>query len=99
MKKRKMRGIPTSIGVKEVEKALDWISKHRWPPKRNSIRWVHDSRGIRCPPKYMISIASRYATGRELDSDDFTAHMANNYLKKLGYRVVDKSTGEVWGLK
>ena len=44
------------------------------------------------PPKYILSIAARVATGRELDPSEFSGgHEANAFLEGLGFKVVQKN--------
>lgn len=47
------------------------------------------------PPKLVISIANRYATGQELDSNNFTGGIdtpAFQLLKKEGFKIIKKDT-------
>ena len=44
------------------------------------------------PPKFILSIAARFATGRELDSSEFSGGQeANTFLESLGYKVIQKN--------
>jgi len=60
---------------------------------------IHDNKSY--PPKYVLSLAARYATGRELDHDDFAGGAntpAFQLLEKLNFQVLLKTepTSSFW---
>ena len=95
IKKRSRKGIPDNIDRVHIEKALEWIRQNP-NERRRSLRWDLISEGKRYPPKYVVSVANRYANGNDLEYDDFVSHMAREYLSRLGYSIVNKDTGEAW---
>jgi 5-methylcytosine-specific restriction protein B len=84
--------IPPNITREHVLQALDEIAHAGVPAPRQSIDYFVEHEGKRYPPKYVISVANRYANGAELDPAAFPAGMgkgsANAFLQRLGLRVV-----------
>lgn len=66
-------GIPEEICANDVLKVLEMIGRNGIPPKRESTKFdlIHNNR--RYPPKYVISIATKIATGKELPPNFFLA--------------------------
>ncbi|OPY31124.1 MAG: hypothetical protein A4E32_02109 [Methanomassiliicoccales archaeon PtaU1.Bin124] len=82
--------IPMNITSQHVVSALNWIDKGGIPLDRRSRQWDLLYDGKRYPPKYVISVANRYANRHELSPDEFTIHQARPYLKRLGFKIVPK---------
>ena len=80
--------IPVKITEEHVIKALEWINDNGVIPNRKSKRYHLVYEGIHYPPKYVISVANRYANGEELPPSDFDIHEAKRYLDKLGFEVI-----------
>jgi hypothetical protein len=52
------------------------------------------------PPKYIISLANKYANDRELDSSEFSGGKeTNSFLRALGFKIVEISLDEKTVLK
>ena len=64
-------GIPGNIRREHILRALDEIDKSGIPVKRRSKDYCLIYGGKHFPPKYVISIANRYANDIELDSAKF----------------------------
>ena len=48
------------------------------------------------PPKYVISLAAKYATGTELESSQFSGgDETNNFLKSLGMEIMPKTGPQI----
>jgi len=85
--------IPKNISKEHVEKAIKEIEKSSVPANRLSKEYILKVADKRLPPKYVISIANKYANGQELNSDDFNAIEAKNFLKKLKFEIIKKDPG------
>ncbi len=85
-----------TVGKQHVLDALDEIDKIGIDKKRQSTKYdlcrdKHDQR--RYPPKYALSIASRFATGIELEANNFYGgkKQTNLFLQDLGFTIKDKN--------
>ena len=88
--KRPNYGIPEGITKQHVERAAAEIDRHDVPPSRRSDRFDVIVGSESYPPKYVISIAAKYAFRTELSSSCFHAHQAVRYLRALGYKIIDR---------
>jgi len=82
--------IPKDINDTHIEAAAKEIDLNGVPIRRGSRKYLVQIGTALYPPKYLISIATKYLTGKELDPLDFIAPEANAYLEKLGYKIVSK---------
>ena len=80
--------IPSNIRREHVLKALEEIDEKGVPEVRKSRGWILLHGGKQYPPKYVISLANKYASGYELPSSEFDAREAREYLRKLGFKIV-----------
>lgn len=85
--------IPKNISKEHVEKAINEIEKSGIPANRLSKEYILKVADKRLPPKYVISIANKYANAEELNSDDFNAVEAKNFLEKLKFEIIKKDLG------
>jgi len=79
------------IEKEDISKAMEYIDKNGVPPGRESKKFdlVYNSKHY--PPKYVISIANKYANGEELDPQEFNGgHQTNDFLRGLGFKIVLK---------
>jgi len=83
-------GIPQNISKEHIEKAIIEIIPEQIPAQRHEKKYLLITDEKVLPPKYVISIANKYANGEELNSDDFNAIEAKQFLLKHNFRVVDK---------
>lgn len=75
-----------------IERALQQIDSEGVPPGRDSRKFSLIANGRRYPPKYVLSLASFYAYGRELRSDEFSGGIeTNRLLEKLGFTIEDQT--------
>jgi len=80
--------IPNQISQEHVLLALEQIDQQGIPPNRESRKFHLHHNGRPYPPKYVISLASQYATGRALPPKEFTGgEETNRFLRNLGFRV------------
>lgn len=80
--------VPSVIEKRHVLQAIDHINQNGVPPSRGSRRFclVHDT--AHYPPKYLVSLAHRFATGRLLESEEFSGGPETNaFLTELGFRI------------
>ena len=84
--------INKSITKKNVLAALSEINKDGVPAKRKSTKYDLYHNGKRYPPKYALSIASKLATGKELEASEFSGGVeTNNFLMFLGFTIKEGS--------
>ena len=80
--------IPSNITREHVIDAIREIDRDGIPPRRESrdFQLVFGGRGY--PPKYVVSLASRFVNRTELDFSEFITHEANRFLQRRGFEVV-----------
>ena len=64
--------IPDNISKDNILNALEEIHKEGIPDNRQSEKYLLLHNDFFYPPKYVISIANRFANGKELDSSEFS---------------------------
>jgi hypothetical protein len=81
--------IPREIKRKHILQAIESID--RVPPGRQSRKFFLLQEGKRYPPKYVVSLACEFATGKRLGSNEFGGGVETNaFLARLGFDIVDK---------
>lgn len=88
--------IPPEIRRDHVLMALDAIDKGGIPRRREATGFevLHDGKSY--PPKYVISLAAKYATGTELEPSLFSGgDETNNFLKSLGMEIMPKTGPQI----
>jgi hypothetical protein len=63
------------------------IDREGVPPHRESVHYDLLLNERTYPPKYVISLATRYATGTELLSEEFSAVEAKDYFLNCVFRT------------
>ncbi len=87
--------IPKNIRKEHVIKAIEEIESSEIPAIRNSKRFVLKYKGKGYPPKYLISIANKYANNKSLSSEDFSGDLeTNSFLENLGFKIDGKPKGK-----
>lgn len=82
--------IPKNIDREHIIKAIEEIKKDGISKGRSSKRFLLEYDGKCYPPKYIISLANKYANGKELDSQKFGGGAeTNDFLKHLGFNIVE----------
>lgn len=80
--------IPSNIHKKHVLSAIKEIIKKGIPKGRGSTKFVLLYKGKKYPPKYVLSLANKFANRGLLDSKSFSGGQeTNNFLGKLGFTV------------
>ena len=82
--------IPKNITREHIQKAISEIIIENIPAQRLEQHYSLIENGKTLPPKYVISIANKFANGIELNSDEFNAVEAKSFLVKNNFIVVDK---------
>jgi hypothetical protein len=80
--------IPGTIAREHILKAIKEIDSQGVPEGRGSKKFVLEFDGKEYPPKYVISLANKYANGRELDSEEFSGGKeSNEFMKSRGFPI------------
>ena len=84
--------IPKNIRKEHIIKAIEEIKKSGIPKDRYSRKFLLEFEGEFYPPKYVVSLANKYANGVELDPSAFSGgRETNDFLRALGFRIVKVS--------
>ncbi len=85
------------ISEQNILDALKYIDEQGVPARNKSTVYeLVSSDGKKYPPKYVIAVAAKIATGREIRTDDFNAVEAKNFFETRGYMI--ESTQEKYEL-
>jgi hypothetical protein len=80
------------VKKEDIIKALKFIDQNGTPKNRLSAKYnlYHNKKNY--PPKYVISIATKIATGKELEPSEFNGGVeTNNFLISLGFKIREGS--------
>jgi hypothetical protein len=97
--------INNNIGKEHIFKALEWINQNGIAQGRESRKYHLKYENQFYPPKYVLSIANKFATGNELEPSEFSGgDETNSFLADLGFEIVGEksvilATGESCNLK
>lgn len=84
-------GIPINIAKVHIIEAIREIDRDGVLPKRKSTGYDLVYEGKYYPPKYVVSIANRYANGKEFSSYEFGGGKeTNDFLKERGFQIIEK---------
>ena len=84
--------IPSTITATNVRQAAAEIKAHGIPKGREADKFLVLVDGEPFPPKLILSIAARFATGTELSAADFSGgDEANRFLERLKFKVALKN--------
>lgn len=87
--------IPKNIRREHITKAIDEVERFGLPQGRKSRKFCLEYDGKHYPPKYIISLANKYASGEELDPSRFGGGKeTNDFLRALGFSIVEVSREE-----
>jgi len=81
--------IPKNIRREHVLKAIEEVKRIGVPKGRGSKKFLIEFNGNYYPPKYIISLANKYANGEKLNSSEFSGAESNDFLKALGFQIVE----------
>jgi len=81
--------IPKNIEREHILEAIKETERVGVPVGRGSKKFCLEYNGRHFPPKYIVSLANKYANGEELDSSEFSGgNETNDFLRSLGFKVV-----------
>lgn len=84
--------IPENITREHIIKALEEIDKSEVPPQRDSEIYDLEHNNKKYPPKYVISMANKYANHNELNPSAFSGgDESNRFLRSLGFTIINKN--------
>jgi len=82
--------IPKNINSSHILNAMGEIEKSKVLYHRISRKFLLEYDGRHYPPKYVISLANKYANGRELKPSEFSGGKeTNDFLKNLGFNIIE----------
>lgn len=85
--------IPSNIESEHIIKAIQEIDSNGIPLGRESRKFCLSFEGKQYPPKYVLSLANRFANDEELDPSEFSGGQeTNNFLKRLGFDIAETSS-------
>lgn len=85
--------IPSNITREHVIQAINEIKEGKIPYHRESTRWSILYDGEQFPPKYVVSVANKFANRNESDPSQFSGgDETNNFLRERGFEIVEKTT-------
>lgn len=88
-------GIPKNITREHVLQALKKIKPETIPSDREATKFALIFNNYLYPPKYILSLANRYANGVDLPASEFSGgEEANTYLRNLGFAIVARTDFE-----
>ena len=88
-----------AINRENIISALTEIDEKGIRAGRHSSTYDLEYNGKLYPPKYVLSLASKYATGSELEPHEFAGGEnteAFETLKKMGFTIVPKKNSFTW---
>lgn len=84
--------IPSNISRAHIMRAIHDIERSRIPRGRKSRRFQLVIDGQAFPPKYVVSLANKYANGVELAPSKFNGGAeTNSFLRNLGFNIEEIS--------
>ncbi len=88
--------IPSNITQEHILKAIEQVDKYGVPDDRVSHDYLLEVDGNKYPPKYIISVANRFANGKDLEPHAFSGgDEANNFLQSRGFEVTRTDAEEI----
>lgn len=82
--------IPKNIRKEHILKAIDEVKRAGVFEGRSSKKFLIEFNGDFYAPKYVISLANRYANGEKLNPSEFSGGTeSNNFLRALGFKIVE----------
>jgi len=82
--------IPNELTNSHFRQAATEIDREGVRPRRDSNHYDLIIDGKKYPPKYIVSIAARFAFGKEHPASKFNAVEARDYFRSRGYKVIDR---------
>lgn len=85
-----------ALSRSHIEQAIRYIDEHGIPKGRNSTIYSLRHDGRLYPPKYVIALAFKLATGHQLSPDDHSGGEgdSNKKLRQLGFTEIVRQPSE-----
>ncbi len=81
--------IPKNLTRQHILKAIARIERQGVPKGRRSTKYHLLHNGRHFPPKYVISLANKFAHGKELSPEQFSGgDQSNRFLLRLGFQII-----------
>ncbi len=81
-------GVSGNITREHILEAIKEMDSRGVPEGRSSRKFLLEFDGKEYPPKYVISLANKYANGHELDPSEFSGgNESNEFLKSRGFTI------------
>ncbi|MDZ4122437.1 MAG: hypothetical protein U1C33_08440, partial [Candidatus Cloacimonadaceae bacterium] len=85
--------IPSNIQREHIIEAISDIDKNGVPIRRGSTKYSLEYDCKCYPPKYVVSLANKYANGVEWESENFSGgEESNHFLEQRGFCIIEKQT-------
>ena len=79
------------ITEQNIKDAINYIDENGIPDQNKSTKYeLVTSDGKKYPPKYVIAVAAKLATGEDVSPDAYNAVEAVNYFEARGYMIETK---------
>jgi hypothetical protein len=92
--------ITKNIKREHIIKAIKEIQRSGVPEGRDSKKFLLEYDGKFYPPKYIISLANKFANGKELDSSEFSGGKeSNEFLGNLEFNIEGPGVSDKPALK
>jgi len=83
--------IPKNIKKEHIIRAIEEIEKVGYSKYRHSKKFLLEYKNKHYSPKYVISLANKYANGKELYPSEFSGgNESNKFLENLGFNIIKK---------
>jgi hypothetical protein len=91
--------ISPNIEREHIIKAIREIDSNGILPGRESRKFCLIYEGRQYPPKYLLSLANRFANDEELDPSEFSGGQeTNDFLKRLGFEIAETSSSYTFAM-
>ncbi len=89
-----LKTLVDDITAAHVNEAIAEIDKRGVPKNRRSTKWCLQLGNRRYPPKYVLSLAAKRATGHALPPDEHNGgEQTNRVLIRLGFQIIPCTDG------
>jgi len=84
--------IPDNIKSEHILRAIEEVEESGVPAERDSEKYDLTYNKKTYPPKYIISLANKYANNNELDHSAFSGgDETNRFLQSLGFNIIERN--------
>ncbi len=76
-----------------VINAIEYVKINGFPPENDSKKYHLIHNGLPYPQKYIASLSTKYASGKQLMPNEFSASQSLPILRDLGFTIEEKLIG------